>query len=72
MTGYIYCHSACLSCRRIFAYNPHHVPSTRVNGQREPICQNCIEHINRERVKLGHEPFAIHPDAYEPLPEELL
>lgn len=72
MPGYVLCTSACLTCKRLFSYNPHHVPSLRVKGEREPICPSCMESINMKRTEKGLDPFPIHPEAYEPLPEELL
>lgn len=70
MTGYILAHSACLTCGRVFSYNPHRVPSSAaVTGEREPICKPCIDKINATRIERGDAPFPIHPAAYEPLPE---
>jgi hypothetical protein len=73
MTGYVLAWSACIGCRRVFGYNPHHVPSSSaVTGSREPLCRSCMERINAKRATMGLEAFAIHPEAYEPLPEEEL
>lgn len=69
MTGWVFVHSACVGCGRPFAYNPHHVPSIRVNGEREPVCQMCVDLANPLRIKNGLDPIVPHPDAYEPLPE---
>jgi hypothetical protein len=70
MTGYAFCMSPCISCDRVFTYNPHKVPSTRaLTGQRKPICRRCMDLINAKRRELKLVPFEIHPDAYEPLPE---
>jgi len=68
--GYISVLGACYACGRLFDFNPIHVPSIRVDGERQPICQACMERANRERVARGLEPFAIHPNAYEPEPEQ--
>jgi hypothetical protein len=48
--GYAYCTSACFGCGRLFSYNPVRVPSIRVNGNREPICQTCVDRVNPQRV----------------------
>jgi hypothetical protein len=40
------------------------------DGERQPVCLACMEQVNRERVARGLEPFAIHPNAYEPEPEQ--
>jgi hypothetical protein len=70
--GYALCHSACIGCGRLFSYNPRHVPSLRVNGVREPVCLNCVEHANPRRVANGLDPIVPHPDAYEPIDESEL
>lgn len=69
MTGYVFAHSACVGCGLPFAYNPHLVPSLRLNGVREPVCRQCVELANPMRVKNGLDPIVPHPDAYEPMPE---
>jgi hypothetical protein len=63
--GYALATGACLTCRRVFTFNPIRVPSFRVNGSKEPICGSCIETINRKRVAAGVQPFTISPDAYD-------
>ena len=72
--GYAICFAPCISCRRPFGFNPHRVPSIRLtpDGPREPICRECIERANPERIKNGLEPFTPHPDAYEPIHEDEL
>jgi hypothetical protein len=59
----------CLRCRRPFAFNPVAVPSIRVDGIREPLCQDCFDALNAERARLGLKPWPLQPDAYTPLPE---
>ena len=71
--GYMFCTSACYGCGRVFTYNPDLVPSIRINskgqpdpsGQREPICEDCVERANPIRIKNGLEPIRIVPGAYE-------
>ena len=70
--GYVMVTSACFGCRRIFSYNPKHVPSIPIKGVREPICRDCVEFVNPKRVANGLEPIVIRPQAYEPLREEEL
>jgi hypothetical protein len=67
--GYAYCTSACIGCGQIFSYNPMRVPSIRVKGEREPICQNCVDRANPRRIRNGLEPIVPHSDAYEPCDE---
>jgi hypothetical protein len=63
--GYAFCTSACIGCRRIFSYNPMRVPSITINGSREPICQNCVDRVNPQRIANGLAPIVPLPDAYE-------
>lgn len=73
MPGYVFVTSACLSCGRLFSYNPHLVPSSSaITGKREPICPNCMGAINAKRRQMGLEPFPIMEGAYDAMPEEQL
>ena len=70
MSGWVIAMGACISCHRVFGFNPNSVPSSSaLTGRREPLCRECMDRINATRVKLGLEPVAILPDAYAPLPE---
>lgn len=62
--GFMSALSACYGCRQVFSYNPERVPSIRVNGVREPICESCVEAANPERAKNGLPPIVVLPDAY--------
>ena len=70
--GYALMTSRCFGCNQIFSYNPVHVPSVRVNGERQPICRHCVEVCNPQRVKNGLEPIVPHAQAYEPIDERKL
>ncbi len=63
--GYVQAISACVGCGKLFGYSPTKVPSIVVNGQREPICERCIEEANPIRVANGLPPIVILPGAYE-------
>jgi hypothetical protein len=63
--GYAIAIGPCLVCHKHFGYNPRRVPSK----QNEPVCNGCMNHVNRKREQLGLEPFQIHPEAYEPVSE---
>jgi hypothetical protein len=74
--GYMACMGNCVTCGRIFSFNPHRVPSVRVRrengrwvpdeaGSREPVCLPCIEQANRERQRMGRPLIQILPGAYE-------
>jgi hypothetical protein len=69
MTGYVIAFGPCIGCKRSFGYNPHWVPSIVVNGEREPICRDCVALANPRRQANGLAEIVPHPDAYEPLPE---
>lgn len=70
--GYILAHGACIGCNRLFAFNPHKVPSIPIKGTREPICQACVDIVNPRRVANGLEPIKPARDAYEPIDENEL
>jgi hypothetical protein len=65
--------SACIVCKKVFTYNPHKVPSIRVDGTREPVCESCIIRENTRRTLEGLELLPDpHPDAYKPIHESEL
>jgi len=66
MSGYMFATSECFGCHRMFCYNPERVPSIRVNGVREPVCQHCVDVANPRRVKNGLAPIEVLPGAYDP------
>jgi len=89
MGGYVHLHGPCFVCKRVFSYNPNHVPSIYIDpetmlppdvepqavggferAERMPLCESCVTRGNEQRVAEGKEPFPIHPEAYEPEPEE--
>jgi hypothetical protein len=70
--GYALCHGACIGCGRIFAFNPVRVPSIRIKGSREPICENCVRIANPRRIANGLEPIVPAPDAYDACEESEL
>jgi hypothetical protein len=63
--GYALCFGSCVVCRRAFAFNPMRVPSIRIAGSREPVCQECMDLLNQRLVANGHAPVAVLPGAYE-------
>jgi len=70
--GFVLMYSPCLVCGQPFGYNPNKVPSISVNEVRKPLCRTCVTEANTRRVAAGLSAFEIHPDAYEPIPEEEL
>lgn len=65
--GYMFVIGNCISCNNQITFNPNKVPSIRVNGVREPICENCFNRWNQiHRIDKGLEPIPLNPDAYQP------
>jgi hypothetical protein len=68
--GYAICTGNCFGCNRLFSFNPVRVPSIRnANGEKQPVCKECIDRANPLRVKNGLEPIVPAPDAYEAVDE---
>ena len=68
MGGYVFVTSPCGSCGGLFSYNPNFVPSLNNNA----FCESCMTGANAKREEMGLPAHPIHPQAYEPLPEEEL
>jgi hypothetical protein len=56
----------CYGCKRIFSFNADLVPSLKVDGVRQPICQDCVDRANVKRKLNGLDPITPLPGAYEP------
>ena len=67
--GYAMVTSSCFGCKQLFSYNPHRVPSIRIEGVRKPVCRPCVEMVNPTRETNGLDPIPLHPEAYEPIHE---
>lgn len=63
--GYMLVMSDCFGCGRVFTYNAERVPSILVNGQREPICQDCVNRVNPTRKANGLPEIEVLPGAFE-------
>jgi len=72
MSGYVFLMSPCFGCKVPFSYNPNRVPSIRIDGERQPVCQNCVDRVNPRREANGLEPIVVEEGAYEAMPEEEL
>ena len=70
--GYALGFSACVGCGRPFFYNPLRVPSIVVNGNREPVCLDCVNRANPVRRQAGLPEIVPHPDAYDGVNEREL
>lgn len=64
--GYMYVIAPCFGCKSLFSFNAERVPSLEVNGEREPVCKDCVEYVNPIRVQNGLDPIVPLPGAYEP------
>jgi hypothetical protein len=62
--GYLMALVQCWACGQMFTCNPLKVPSIRVGGEREPICENCVTRANEMRAKNGMPLIEPAPDAY--------
>lgn len=71
-SGWAFVTSPCYGCGQIICYNPHRVPSIRIEGVREPICRGCVAKANPKRIANGLDPIVIHDDAYDAIPEREL
>jgi hypothetical protein len=67
--GYAQAFGRCVNCGKFFGFNPHLVPSIRIDGERCPVCRECIERANPIRKQKGMDLIEIQPGAYEPMPE---
>jgi hypothetical protein len=71
--AYVQALGHCILCEKVFAFNPLRVPSLRVDGERRPVCAECIQlKVNPYRESQGLEPVVPEPDAYEEIQEEEL
>jgi hypothetical protein len=64
VSGYSIVIGACINCRRTFGFNPYHVPSLVIDGQREPLCRDCFARWCELHPELARP---LHPEAYEPI-----
>lgn len=54
--GYLIATAPCVGCSTPFSFNPERVPSIEVEGVKRPICRNCIERVNPQRIANGLPP----------------
>jgi hypothetical protein len=69
MAGFVFVLGPCYGCCKPFTFNPLRVPSIVVNGERQPICRECVALANPRRKANGLAEIVPHPDAYEPWEE---
>ena len=69
--GYYFCIGQCVRCHTSFTFNPDRVPSIRLKPEleKEPICPDCFNDLNRVRANHGLEPWILPSGAYEPASE---
>jgi hypothetical protein len=66
MAAYMVVMGPCVICRQVFSFSPSRVPSVRVQGELEPVCEHCMTLANTIRLEKGLEALPILPGAYEP------
>ena len=57
----------CCVCQTVISCNPEFVPSVRIDGERQQVCEPCFRFLNNRRIENGLQPVKLHPEAYEPL-----
>jgi hypothetical protein len=66
----ILAYGCCGACGTPISFNPDYVPSIRVDGSKQPLCQACFAQWNAiHRTAKGLEPLELHPMAYQPQPD---
>jgi hypothetical protein len=60
----------CINCGCTFGCNPNKVPSVRINGNREPVCKDCMDRLIAREEAAGIVPKRYADDAYEAIREE--
>ena len=56
----------CVACARLFAFDPDRVPSIRYEGERRPVCPDCLDRVNQMRLARGLDPHRPPRGAYGP------
>lgn len=70
MPGFVTGQGACCACGTPIVFNPHRVPSIRINGEKEPLCRSCFAQWNEiHRISKGLDPVPLDPEAYDPAQE---
>ena len=68
--GYCIVFASCAACKAPLMCNPTRVPSIRVNGVKQPICERCFNRWNEiHRTSKGLPPEPLLDGAYEPCDE---
>jgi len=67
--GFMFMHGQCCACSAMISFAPSYVPSIRVNGEKEAICEECFKRWNAiHRTAKGLEALPLDPRAYAPEP----
>jgi len=66
MVGGIIAFGPCWGCGALFAFNAERVPSIVVDGERYPLCRDCVNHANELREVSGAPLIVPLPGAYDP------
>jgi len=60
----------CYVCRDHIIYNILLVPNIGIDGERVPLCKECVEYANPIRAAKGLPTFKVFPGAYGPFNDE--
>lgn len=63
--GYMQVMGECYGCKRLFTFSATKVPSVVVDGERQPICGDCVTVANPRRIANGLDPIVPMAGAYE-------
>ena len=71
--GFAFCVGRCVVCCNSITFNPNKVPAIRIDGEKQPVCADCVARMQQKQRKLK---VAVWPDplpgAYEPCHESEL
>jgi hypothetical protein len=67
--GFMFVVGDCINCHAPLCFNPDCVPSLRIDGVKQPLCESCFDKWNElHRTSKGLPPLPLHPDAYKAAP----
>lgn len=69
--GYFMLITSCYMCKRVFTCNPDKVPSVKIEGVKEPICESCVKWMQQRQREMGVPVWADPlPGAYDAADED--
>jgi hypothetical protein len=55
----------CACCAAIVSFDPDRVPTIKINGQKQPLCESCVGEANARRNLLKLQPIVIPEGTYD-------